>query len=816
MVIRTTCLALVLSAGQAMGAADRSLDAALDLTDADRAAMVAAERIGLDFSSAVRPGKVERSGYLQVAIKSREQMVQQLSVERSRARESGVLRGLPEPASALPALVEARMQRAVDRLAPSIAKAFEDVQEYRVAVPAGMTEEELGEALMATGDYAWVAPDWMCWPADTTPNDAQFGNQYHHGPNHLNTVGAWDFVTGSASTILGVCDTGIDLDHEDLQASIVDGYNAVDRLTIAEGGNVNDNNGHGSGATGCAAAIGNNTVGVAGVAWNAGILHAKVSNLGSGNASQSDIKRGARWAADNGATTVSISYSGVDAPGNNVGDQLEQRGAQVFYSSGNDGAPLTEAVADNIVVVGALGTNGLRAGFSNFGPQLDVMAHGVSVRSTSRTGGYTWFGGTSAAAPLANGVAALVVEANPEITPAILRGILYETATDIGSPGFDDLNGWGRLNAEAAVVAALTGDFSTPLPVYESFETGALSGALWADVNGASVNGDGTNEPSGSNAMNINQDDSATTIRLGADGASANTGLALGVQTQGVEAGETLSVEYFDGAVWLPLIDIVSDGADRDEFVWEGARIPAGAISDDLRLRITGTGDEADDRWFIDDFRVTDPGALLAPIRRTFEGEPETSAFWSSFDGVRTTDGAGSGMYAARLSNNGVLETNAINALGLSAGSAYISVYAMDEGADAGESLLVEAQDSGGVWQTVGELVSDGAPDASFSLIELEMDVSLIHSALKLRLTAQGDEPGDSWLVDNVYVGEIAGATGCSPADLNGDGVLNLDDIDAFVAAFLAGDLAADLDGTGTLNLDDIDAFVAAFLAGCP
>ncbi len=54
------------------------------------------------------------------------------------------------------------------------------------------------------------------------------------------------------------------------------------------------------------------------------------------------------------------------------------------------------------------------------------------------------------------------------------------------------------------------------------------------------------------------------------------------------------------------------------------------------------------------------------------------------------------------------------------------------------------------------------------------------------------------------------------PADLNGDGALNVDDIDAFVTAFLAGDLSVDFDGSGSLNVDDIDAFVAAFLAGCP
>ena len=60
----------------------------------------------------------------------------------------------------------------------------------------------------------------------------------------------------------------------------------------------------------------------------------------------------------------------------------------------------------------------------------------------------------------------------------------------------------------------------------------------------------------------------------------------------------------------------------------------------------------------------------------------------------------------------------------------------------------------------------------------------------------------------------LLSVTECS-ADVDGNGTLNVDDIDAFVGLFLAGDLDADLDGSGTLNIDDVDAFVASFLAGC-
>ncbi len=75
---------------------------------------------------------------------------------------------------------------------------------------------------------------------------------------------------------------------------------------------------------------------------------------------------------------------------------------------------------------------------------------------------------------------------------------------------------------------------------------------------------------------------------------------------------------------------------------------------------------------------------------------------------------------------------------------------------------------------------------------------------------------GGTYDIAGGYWPGVPFSLGCNPADLDGNGTLNFDDIDAFVNGFLAGDLIADLDGNGVLNFDDIDAFVNAFLAGCP
>ena len=94
------------------------------------------------------------------------------------------------------------------------------------------------------------------------------------------------------------------------------------------------------------------------------------------------------------------------------------------------------------------------ASWSNTGNNVDVCAPGVNILTTARGGGYGYGTGTSFSAPLVAGVAALVVSANPSLTGAQVRDILKQSADDLGSPGWDPSYGWGRINADKAVLAA--------------------------------------------------------------------------------------------------------------------------------------------------------------------------------------------------------------------------------------------------------------------------------------------------------------------------------------------------------------------------
>ncbi|MEM9166838.1 MAG: S8 family serine peptidase [Planctomycetota bacterium] len=341
------------------------------------------------------------------------------------------------------------------RLLPTAVEHTSDVDEYLVSVPAGMNENTFSSLLMATGDYEYVEPNWMHYPA-FVPNDPQIGQQYHH--NNMDNFAAWDISTGAGITI-AICDTGIDLDHPDFESRLVSGYNADVNQTQASGGDVDDNTAgfaHGSFCAGMAAAAGNNGFGTAGVAYDANLMPIKVSNRGDGTASSTDLTRGARWAVDNGARVINVSYSGVaSSTFQTTGLYVENRGGLYLQSAGNDGAAsLNGFDHENVIVVGATTSSNNRAGFSNTGIGLDIMAPGSNVRAAYRGGGTLISSGTSFSSPAAAGTIALMLSSNPNLQPSQVRQILYDTAVDLGQNGEDSQFGSGLVDSFAAVAQA--------------------------------------------------------------------------------------------------------------------------------------------------------------------------------------------------------------------------------------------------------------------------------------------------------------------------------------------------------------------------
>jgi hypothetical protein len=385
--------------------------------------------------------------------------------------------------------------RARERLAPMVVGEIEPNGELIIALPAGVTENQIAAYLMATRDYQYAEPDWIVYP-QVIPDDPQFGQQYWH--NNIRTPAAWDLITGSASVILTNVDTGVRLTHEDLAANLSsNGYNSVSGLTVAQGGDIGPIAPHGTQTAGCIGAVGNNGVGVAGTMWNVTILHVRASNTTSGNTTISALTGGAIWAAQNGARGVSVSYSGVTSSsvGTTGTTLMDTYNSVLLWAAGNNNANLGSSVDwPDVVIVGATDQNDVKASFSAYGRAIDVVAPGVSVRTTtsSSDASYSSVSGTSFSTPIANGVLGLIYSANPTVSARLAMDILQNTARDIGPPGEDDTYGKGIVDAHAAVQYALAircpddwnGDGVVDFNDLLSFLNDYNAGVPRADLNG--------------------------------------------------------------------------------------------------------------------------------------------------------------------------------------------------------------------------------------------------------------------------------------------------------------------------------------------
>lgn len=368
-------------------------------------------------------------------------------------------------------------EEAAARLAPWLIRHLPETDLYVVRVPEGMTENSIAAAWMATGDYEYVHPDWMCYPIGD-PNDPQYGSQWHHV--NMESSSAWDLITGEANQIISWLDTGVDHAHPDLAAGLIPGYNAVDQQEEINGGDTSDVHGHGTHVAGCLGAIGNNGVGVAGMAWPLQLMPVRVSNSSSGGAYMSDLTGGATWAVDNGALTISASYSGVEQSAvDTVGTYVKNAGGLLFWAAGNSATNNNWFDWLDVIIVGATDINDNKTSWSSYGTAMDLVAPGDGILSTVVGGGYQAWSGTSMAAPLANGAAALIWAANPYLTPQQVEDRLMAGCDDLGSPGKDPTYGWGRVNLRNSVEGGLQGDMVlsvTPLTAGQAV-TFSVSGA---------------------------------------------------------------------------------------------------------------------------------------------------------------------------------------------------------------------------------------------------------------------------------------------------------------------------------------------------
>jgi len=313
------------------------------------------------------------------------------------------------------------------------------------------SEEALALRILQTGAVDWAEPDYEV-QAVGIPNDPLFAQQWWHWAVH--TPAAWDLTTGNSNIIIAVCDTGVQTTHPDLAAHLIlPGYN-----TFLNNAYVEDSFGHGTMVAGFAGAIGNNGLGVAGMAWNIKILPIRITYAdGVGSAYLSDMAEGLSYAADRGAKVINCSFSGYSSSTIETAAKYARgKGALICFAAGNSALDLSVGYLDstNIVVVGATTATDTLASWSNYGKPIDMVAPGENVMTTYLGGGYASGSGTSFASPITAGLAALIFSVNPGLAPVEVERVLKSTCRDLGVAGDDNLYGAGMIQADAAVVLA--------------------------------------------------------------------------------------------------------------------------------------------------------------------------------------------------------------------------------------------------------------------------------------------------------------------------------------------------------------------------
>ena len=362
-----------------------------------------------------------------------------------------------------------------------------------VVVAAPGTAASLAASLRANPEVASVVPDSIVraadWPQSGAPNDVDFA-AYQQDLTLTRVPDAWRITTGTPTTIVAILDSGYTASHPDLASvPLVAPYNEI--LKTAD---VTDVRGHGTHVAGTIAAAANNGIGIAGIAPGVSLMPVKVlDDTGSGNFS--DVLDGVDYAVAHGASVINLSLGGTltaaaVAAFQPTFDAAAAAGVLVVAAAGNTGDATLDypAAFDHVISVGATDNattnpNGI-ASFSTRNASVDIAAPGVAILSTLPNGGYESWSGTSMATPHVAAVAALVRSVHPTWTVAKVETDLEETAVDLGAPGRDDLFGYGRIDAGAALsdTSGATYVPLTPARLLDTRSGNGLSGAFSSHV----------------------------------------------------------------------------------------------------------------------------------------------------------------------------------------------------------------------------------------------------------------------------------------------------------------------------------------------
>jgi len=430
---------------------------------------------------------------------------------------------------------------------------------YLLHVPIDSDIISIVQDYILCPDVIYAEPNWIA-SLHSIPNDVNFSNQWYlHNTGQLiygNIYGtydadidapeAWDLEIGNSDVAIAIIDSGIDYTHPDLAGKIWNNTDEIPNNGIDDDGNgyiddirgwnfANDTNdpidefGHGTFCAGLAGAVTNNGIGIAGVGWNCTIMPIKVIDLKNIDIFISSVAKGIKYATDNGASIVSMSFGTGSYPISLIKDVVDyayDKGVFLCASAGNSNKPFKQypAAYKNVVAVAATNQNDgrctprdwpnshlpiiFRLG-SNYGHWVDIAAPGNLIYTTIPTyfienncsQNYDFVGGgTSFSCPLVAGVAALLLSVNSSLSPVEVKTLLCKNVDPYHSFHYI---GTGRLNAYKALADLLsdieisikggfgvkavitnTGSIDVNNVDWQIFVTGGILGRINKTING--------------------------------------------------------------------------------------------------------------------------------------------------------------------------------------------------------------------------------------------------------------------------------------------------------------------------------------------
>lgn len=420
----------------------------------------------------------------------------------------------------------------------------------------------------------------------------------------INAVGAWDVSTGSPELTVAVLDTGVRFDHPDLAGKLHPGQDFIEDRQLANDGDGRDadasdpgdwtianecaagepafdSSWHGTQVAGLIGAATNNGLGLAGTAWNVKLLPVRV--LGRCGGDDSDILAGMRWAAGLSSDPVanphparvinmSLGSSGsCPASYRDAIAELNAAGVVVVVAGGNDTghAVSTPANCAGAVAVAGIRHLGTKVGYSNVGPQMAVAAPAgncvndylpclypllTSINSGSTapaantySDGFNYSVGTSFAAPLVAGTAALMLSYDPTLAPATVKSLLQASARRFPASG-----------AAAGTAACQAPGTADQLECYCTTST-CGAGMLDAAAAMALVRAGAVPPPSATIGVSNRAPTAGASVTLDGSGSSATGGRTVAGWRWSITAGATLA--SFSGPTDQPAVALATSGA---------------------------------------------------------------------------------------------------------------------------------------------------------------------------------------------------------------------------------------------------------------